>query len=529
MNKKVIASMLAAALTVSAVGLTGCGGSKTAEPAEQANSFTYWVPMNSNIATRIQNYNEVAMYQQREKDSGIHIDFIHPALGQEAEQFNLMIASRDLPDMVEYNWVNYQGGVQKAIDDGVIIELNDYIDEYAPNFKKRVSDGSELSQIYDKGSKTDSGSYFSFPCFNVGNYRTFGGLMIRKDWLDDLGLDVPETIDEWTTALKAFKEKKGASVPLTGTIQFYIGSSDAFNGAFNIGKGLYVDGNKIKYGPLEQGYKEYLALLNQWYKDGLLDQDFSTNKGTAVDANITNGKSGAVPGYLGSSMGRYLKQMQTENPSYNLVCAPYPVKNKGDKNNFYFFEGDVNSRYLTITTACKDPVTATKWADYFYSDEGYYLVNFGVEGKSYNMVDGKPVYTDEILHNPEGLSINEALGLNCRATSQAPGLKQAPEYLEQYYEFPQQVDGFKLWSENVEGVRSKKIPEGLSAAQDESEEMAALSADIYTYVEEMSLKFIKGEESLDKFDDFVNTLKTSFNVERYMEIEQNMYDRYLKR
>ena len=221
--------------------------------------------------------------------------------------------------------------------------------------------------------------------------------------------------------------------------------------------------------------------------------------------------------------------MQTENPSYNLVCAPYPVKNKGDKNNFYFFEGDVNSRYLTITTACKDPVTATKWADYVYSDEGYYLVNFGVEGKSYNMVDGKPVYTDEILHNPEGLSINEALGLNCRATSQAPGLKQAPEYLEQYYEFPQQVDGFKLWSENVEGVRSKKIPEGLSAAQDESEEMAALSADIYTYVEEMSLKFIKGEESLDKFDDFVNTLKTSFNVERYMEIEQNMYDRYLKR
>ena len=145
------------------------------------------------------------------------------------------------------------------------------------------------------------------------------------------------------------------------------------------------------------------------------------------------------------------------------------------------------------------------------------------------MVDGKQVYTDEILHNPEGLSINEALGLNCRATSQAPGLKQAPEYLEQYYEFPQQVDGFKLWSENVEGVRSKKIPEGLSAAQDESEEMAALSADIYTYVEEMSLKFIKGEESLDKFDDFVNTLKTSFNVERYMEIEQNMYDRYLKR
>ena len=39
--------------------------------------------------------------------------------------------------------------------------------------------------------------------------------MIRKDWLDDLGLEVPETIDEWYTALKAFKEEKGATAPLT--------------------------------------------------------------------------------------------------------------------------------------------------------------------------------------------------------------------------------------------------------------------------------------------------------------------------
>ena len=157
------------------------------------------------------------------------------------------------------------------------------------------------------------------------------------------------------------------------------------------------------------------------------------------------------------------------------------------------------------------------------------MVNFGVEGKSYNMVDGKPVYTDEILHNPDGLSINEALCLNCRATAQAPGFKQAPEYLEQYYEFQQQIDGFKMWAENVEGVRKTSIPEGLSAEADESEELSALNTDINTYVEEMSLKFITGEESFDNYDKFIETLKTTFNVDRYLEIEQNMYDRYLKR
>ena len=203
--------------------------------------------------------------------------------------------------------------------------------------------------------------------------------------------------------------------------------------------------------------------------------------------------------------------------------------NKGEKNNFYLFEGDVFSRYLAISTQCKNPAAAAEWVDYLYSDEGYMMVNFGVEGKSYNMKDGKPVYTDEILHNPDGLSINEALCMNCRASAQAPGLKQAPEYLEQYYEFQQQVDGFKMWSENVDGARSTAIPEGLSALPEESEELAALGTDINTYVEEMCLKFITGEESLDHFDQFVQTLKSTFKVDRYIEIEQNMYDRYLKR
>lgn len=515
------AGVLAAGLCIS-----GCGNNKGGGAEEKASSFTYWVPMSSSIATRIKSFNEIEMYKQREKDSGIHIEFIHPALGQEGEQFNLMVASGDLADMVEYYWPSYQGGAQKALDDGIIISLNDYIDNNAPNFKKAITDkDSELSEIYDRGSKTDDGQYFAFPCFNVGKYRTFGGPMLRKDWLDDLGLSVPETIDEWTTVLRAFKEKKGAVAPLT----FSNTVPDCFYGAFNISRRLYIDGNSIKFGPTEKAYKDYLTTMHQWYQEGLLDKDFATNKNTIVDANITTGNSGAVIGYLGGSMGRYLEQMKTQDPKYNLVCAPYATLKKGDKNNFQMFEGDVSNRYLAITTACKDPATAAEWADYFYSDEGYYLMNFGVEGKSYNMEDGYPKYTDEILKNADGLSVNEALGMNCRATSQAPGFKQAPEYLEQYYQFSQQVDGFKMWADNVEGTRKSYVPEGLSASQSESEELAALGTNINTYVEEMSLKFITGQEPLDNFDNFVKTLKDSFNVDRYIEIEQSMYDRYLKR
>lgn len=529
-KKKFLAVGLAGVLALSAIGLSGCSGGQT-NGSDELTSFTYWVPMDSVIATRVNSFNDITIYQQREKDSGIHIEFIHPALGQEKEQFNLMIASRELPDVIEYNWEAYNGGPKAAIDDGIIIALNDYIDSVTPNFKNAITSRDELAPIYDKGTKTDSGQYFAFPAFNVGKYRTFGGPMIRKDWLDELGLEMPETIDEWTTVLTAFKEKKGASAPLSATADYFIVYSNSFNGAFGIGAGLrlYLDGDTVKFAPLESGAKEYLAVLRDWYKQGLLDKEFSSIKSSAVDAKIIQGNSGATVGYLGSAMGKYLKQMATEDPKYNLVCAPYPVLNKGEKNGFMLTASDVAERQLAITTACKNPDAVAKWADYWYSDEGYMMVNFGVEGDSYKIVDGKPVYTDKILHNPDGLSIAETLGMSTRATAAAPGFNQAPEYLEQYYEFPQQIEGFKMWAENASDAKARLVPRGVYATAEESEEVAALISDINTYVQESFLKFITGEDSLDNYDKFVETLKSTFKVDRYLEIEQNMYDRYLAR
>lgn len=526
--KKIAALTLAGCVACMNMMLSGCGKNEEEANAGDTKTFSYWVTLPGQIATTADNYNDVLMYQQREKDSGIHIEFIHPSASQVSEQFNLMIASGEVPDMIEYNWMAYPGGPQKAIEDKIIIPLNDYIDKYAPNFKKAMTDRDELSPFYARESKTDNGDYFAFPNLNVGTARIFAGPLIRKDWLDELGLPVPETIDEWTTALKAFKEKKGAKAPLSATNE-YFSTVNSFNGAFNVGQRLYLDGDKVKFGPMEDGYKDYLTLMNNWYKEGLIDRDYATNQRPILDTKMISGEAGSTFLSLGAGLGVYLNQMKEKDPDYNLVCAPYPVLNKGDKNNFSSFEGDVVDMSVAITTSCKDPVAAVKWLDYWYSEEGYKLLNFGVEGESYNMVDGKPVYTDDILHNPNGMSVNTAISMACRATLAAPGFRQAPEYLEQYYQFPQQTEGFKLWAENVDGVRKTSIPKSLSPTIEESEEYAALSADITTYVDEMCLKFVSGEEPIENYDEFRSTLKSQFNTDRYLEIAQNMYNRYLER
>lgn len=164
-----------------------------------------------------------------------------------------MMAAREFPDFIEYNWGVYAGGAEKALEDKVIIKLNDLFETNAPNAKKMI----ESNENYQRLSKTDSGAYFCFPALNTGSYRIFGGPIIRKDWLDELSLSVPETISEWETVLRAFKDKKGASAPFTGdaSLMSSSGLTNAFNTAFDVGKGLFIRDGKVKFGPLEDGYR----------------------------------------------------------------------------------------------------------------------------------------------------------------------------------------------------------------------------------------------------------------------------------
>lgn len=520
---KTVAGILALGLC-----LTSCGSGGGSVSEDDGQTLTYWAVLDPTLATHVSSYNDVSMYKEMEKRTGIHIEFIHPASGQEEEQFNLLIASGEMPDMIEYNWTAYNGGVQKAIDDGLIIPLNDYLD-YCPNFKKALSEG-ELSDVYLKNSTTDSGMYFGFTALSVGDYRTFGGPCIRRDLLEKYNLEMPETIDDWTNVLTVLKNN-GVKTPLTGMLSaLCTGNQLNFAGAFGVNGGWYADGDKVKYGPMEDGFKDYVAQMNKWYNDGLLDRDLATNTQALIDSKIVNGDSAAlINGYLGSALGRYLPQKQAEDPTWDLTGASYPVLKSGEKNEYPTMESDVyNGHIIAITSSCKNPELAVQWCDNFYGEDGYMLVNFGIEGEDYNLVDGKPVYTDKILNNPDGLSINEALMLSCRATSAAPGYNQAPEYLEQYYQYDQQKESFKMWAENTSLGRLHKLPI-LSPTEEESEIIATISADMDIFVAEQLWNFITGATPIEKYDEFRNELKSTFRFDEYNKLMQNQYDRYRNR
>lgn len=493
-------------------------------PLQTDTALTYWGELNSGVASNYTNFGDTVVGKTWQEKTGVSVTFQHPAIGQVAEQFNLLMSDKTLPDLIEYAWTSYPGGPQKAIDDGVVIPLNDIIDKYCPNLKAYLTANPEI----DKMVKTDDGTYYCFPFIRGGDQLlTNTGVMIRQDWLTELNLEMPKTIDDWHTVLTAFKEQKGAAAPFTYQYtSVSLTDNNPFAYAYGAPRGFYLaDDGTIHFGAVEEGHKQYLQTMNQWMQEGLLDIDLATLTGDQVSAKITNGSAGASFGWAGSNMGTWTESGRATNPDYSLWPAPYPTVEAGAKPEFGRRENNYpGAGSVVITTSCKDVETAARFLDYAYGEEGHMLMNFGIEGESYTMTNGEPIYTDLILKNPDGLSISGAMSGYCRASYSGPFV-QDERYVSQYYSLDSQKAALTVWSDT--NAKEHTIPP-ITATVDESKELSQIMNEIGTYRDEMCLKFILGTKSFDEWDDYVNTIN-NMNLSRALEIQNNALERYNNR
>jgi putative aldouronate transport system substrate-binding protein len=422
---------------------------------------------------------------------------------------------------MESAWLGYPGGADKAISDGVILKLNEVFAASSPHITAYLKANPDI----DKMIRTDNGSYYSYPMIRDENNRFSTVTMIRKDWLDDLGLQVPETFDEWHTVLTAFKEKKNAT-PLSFETDFLLGSEAIFAYSFDTIAGLYVgfDG-KIHWGQIDPGFRDYVTLMNKWYREGLLDPDIATITYEQVSAKVSGGTAGASIGWIGSRLGGWLTPGRAGNPRFSLVGTPVPVQRKGERAKFSPIGLAYNSGAMgaAITTSCKNVDAAAKVLDYGYSAEGILYYSYGTEGVSYTMVGGVPTYTDLIMKNPNGWPISQGLGAYTRGNYNAPSIPDG-RLIRQYFAFDEQKEalGFVL-PETV----ARAVPP-VSPTPEESREYASIMNEINTYANEMLTKFILGTESLSNWDAYVRTIN-NMGLARALEIQNAALDRYNKR
>jgi putative aldouronate transport system substrate-binding protein len=491
-------------------------------PVKSDVTIRYWGEMSNNVAVNFTNLGETPYGKAWQEKTGIKVQFLHPPGSGTNEQFNLLIASNEMPDIMDRNWLNlYPGGPQKAIEDGVIIRLNDIIDNYAPNLKAVLAAHPE----WDRMVKTDNGDYYAFPFIRGDEILCiWQGPMIRKDWLNELSLPVPETYDEWYVALKAFKTKKGASAPLS-MISITAGNFDFMYG-YGVDRNFFVgDDDKVRYGSVENGFWEFLTMMNQWYKEGLFDPDFATVTIQQVTAKITSGLTGASCGGLGGQMGTWTNTARTSNPKFELTAVPYPVRKKGDKSKIINVDNAYSGPFsAAITTSCKNPELAARLLDWNYSPEGKLFNNFGVEGVSYTMNNGQPVYTDLIMKNPKGWSLAQSIAAHARSAYGGPFIQDL-RYLEQYMALPEQKNGPRIWA--IDDPYKHKMPP-VTPTSDESREFGRIMSEVTTYADEMMIKFILGTEPLSNWDSYVNTIK-KMGIDRAIEIQNAALARFRAR
>jgi putative aldouronate transport system substrate-binding protein len=536
--KKRILAVLLVLFAVSALfaggrqasGSAGGGGVATTTPVgsyplQTDVTLSYWLPLNVNISPNYPNLGDTPFAKGLLERTGVKVTYLHPPTGANAdrEQLNLMIADgTNLPDLLEYNWLNtYPGGPEKAIADGVIIRLNEIIDQYCPNLKAYLQSHPE----YDRMVKTDNGTYYAFP-FIRGDERLWysQGLAIRKDWLDELGLQPPTTIDEWHTVLTAFKTRKNASAPFT---LVYSGQNQRFFvESFGILRNFYIDArdNKVHYGTIDPKFREYLNTMAQWYKEGLIDPDFAAMQTAQVQQKVTSGASGATVANVGSGIGTWTASVRPSNPKYEWLPLAPPERVKGEKvlytNPNVPYGGNAQ---IAISGSCKNVEIAARFLDWGYSDAGHLYNNFGIEGVSYTIKNGEPIYTDAMFNDPRGWPVGQAMAEYQRAVYSGPFI-QAGGYQEQYYALPEQKLALKVF--NVPGAMNYAMPP-LSPTPEESREIATIMNEINTYTDEMVVRFILGTDTLNdtSWNNFVSTIRR-MGVDRAVAVYNTALDRY---
>ena len=502
--------------------VSGSGSqSRESQSVFPVGKLTVWMELHANLSPNYVNFGDSPFAQELQKRTGIEVEYLHPSTGAAREAFNLMVADGNFPDIIQYSFQGYSGGPEKAIDDGVIIPLNDIIDKWAPNLKKVFTDKPDWA----RQAKTDSGIYYAFPFFRGDERLLFSnGLMVRRDWLNELGISVPETLDDVHNILAAFRDKKGIPAPFSADRSILIGNN-AFIYAFGQAFGFYVhEDGQIHYGVIEPNFRNYLTLMAQWYREGLIDQDIFSLNATVVGSKITTGQSGMSYGGLNNPMNTWNLAAKKTNPDFSLVMVPNPGIQKGVRTEYsltgLIFAGAMGG----ISSTTRNQELAARYMDYGYSPEGQLFYNFGIEGVSYNMINGFPTYTDLVMNHPQGWPISQSLAAYAQAGMNGFFI-QDWRYYEQYMNTPEGKESMETIFYPVSIKHTMPI---LTPTVAEGQDLSRIMNEINTYVEEMVTKYILGTENLNTFDNFIATVKR-MGIERALEIRNAALARFLAR
>lgn len=483
---------------------------------EETATLTYWQAWPP-FLNEISEPSDAAMFQKLEEATGVHLDITAVSTETSADDFMLRCASGDLTDMVQKGGLSYTGGGAKAIEDEILMDLLPLLEEYSTNYWNIMMSDPNIYKnvVNDEGQIPDLiGMYTDY-------YYTDQGFWIRQDILDEVGKEVPTTISELDDVLQAFKDHGLTD----GLVVLFQGNCDLLARAY--GAADMVEDGQVVFAATTDNTKEYLKKMHEYYDKGFINVDFVTynTSDTKPPQDVIFSDMGGIFNEDVASIAGYYTT--ATNPNFELTPMAQIRLNEGDRLDIGYKGVKAADKYsLSISTQCSDPKLAIQYMDYLFSDEGFELANYGIEGETFTKNGDEYMFTDLILNNPQGFDwqLCQSLYIN-------PGFPCLTDLTIQEMTYNDaQKAAVDTWVGAYDSA-DKTMPNEnwLSYTTEESQDRADLNADIETYEEEMRLKFITGQVDIDaEWDNYCATLE-SMGIEELNEITQAAVTRYLEK
>ena len=499
--------------------------SATNLPLADGEVLTYFVELPGYMSMfNVNTYDDLDVHKKAEEMTGVDIEFTIVNNESLQTNFSLMVAGGDITDLVSGGSQQYSSS-EAMIEDGVAIDLSAY-EDLLPNFMNALDYYSDFKKV----AYNQSGQLPEVICIS-DEYYVQGGLQIRKDWLDEQGMEVPTTYDELHDALAMFVSEYGAdhALLMQGSCQLtglsLIGGMGTTGYATDDASNMYVKDGVIQNGFLDEAYKEYMMMMAQWYEEGIVNPGFASESSDPFTSNADAYISGGNAGVWVAQVDNIDKNTATGiefDDNYEIAGMAEPTI---DGENFHFGSDSTGAnamgKNISISDCCENVELACAYLDFYFTREGIELANYGIEGVSMSRDEnGNGYLNDTVLNNPDFPMVSFATTyytLACAAT-----LTDFDRMFRTYSEA--NLAAMDLWTSTQDNLYS--MPAQVELDYDQSTRYSELWSDINTLASTEVFKFVMGEYNFEAdWDNFINTLK-EMGIEECIEIYQAAYDSY---
>ncbi|NHN35196.1 extracellular solute-binding protein [Paenibacillus agricola] len=333
------------------------------------------------------NINEDKYVQKMRELSKTDVKFELINSNEKEKQITLMFAGGDLPDLIQAVGIN-SAELAPAVDAGALTDLKPLLEKYGPNIMKNTP-----KEAWTGPEVYKDGKIYGIPLLNFNDQGRI--TLLRKDWLDKLGLQVPKTVDEFIEVLKAFRDKdpngngKKDEIPYTGREALLY--AETFMNAYDVTPNTF----KFENGQMVPGFirpqmKQALELYKMMYQEKLLDNDVFLNKTKDTDTKIKG--SGLVGMFVTGADGidKLAADLKKNVPGAEIIPVAAPLGPDGKGGSFK--RSIISATTWVIPSTNKNPENAIKFLDWFYTPEAQKLVLYGLEGVDHTVENGKISY-----------------------------------------------------------------------------------------------------------------------------------------